>query len=98
MARKKKETEAVEAVAEEIMEKPEPIENKDENPKQKIIIAKMPVPFRRRPNLNRDSIVGQMPVGTAYKIVKEVKSSILGDFYLLNNGYYITKGGNYTIM
>ena len=69
---------------------PEPI-------KPKIIIAKTSVPFRSKPVLEWKYVTGQMPVGIAYEIVREVNSKIYGDFYLLNNGSYITKEGYYSI-
>lgn len=65
-------------------------------PARKIIIAKTSVPFRKLPTLLQAHIVSQMPVGTAYEIVMEVKNGA-GTFYKLNNNMYITQRGNYTI-
>lgn len=65
--------------------------------KQRIIIAKTSTPFRKTISLENKQIIGQMPVGIAYEIVKECNSKIYGDFYQLNNGYYVTKNGNYSI-
>lgn len=65
--------------------------------KPRIIIAKTSVPFRKTMSLENKQVVGQMPVGIAYEIVRECSSRIYGDFYQLNNGYYITKSGNYSI-
>ena len=70
---------------------------KTETIKPMTIIAKSSVPFRSKPNLEQKYIIGNMPVGTAYEIVKTVSSVIYGDFYALNNGNYITKDGNYSI-
>jgi hypothetical protein len=72
-------------------------EAKAEPIKPLIIIAKTSTPFRKTVSLESKYIVGQMPVGIAYEIVREATSKIYGDFYQLNNGYYITKNGNYTI-
>lgn len=65
--------------------------------KPRIIIANTSVPFRKTTSLEPKYIVGQMPVGIAYEIKCERSSKIYGDFYQLNNGYYITKNGNYSI-
>lgn len=65
--------------------------------KSRIIIAKTSTPFRKTISLESKQIIGQMPVGVAYEIVKECNSKIYGDFYQLNNGYYVTKNGNYSI-
>lgn len=65
--------------------------------KLQTIIAKTPVPFRSKPNLEHRYVTGQMSIGIAYEIVKEVNSKVYGSFYLLNNGSYITKNGNYSI-
>lgn len=65
-------------------------------PARKIIIAKTSVPFRKLPTLLQAHVVSQMPVGTAYEIVMEVKNGA-GAFYKLNNNMYITQRGNYTI-
>lgn len=104
MARPKKSTtEKVEqAVAplKDIGVEPEEVDIKDaaaEPIKCNIIIAKTSVPFRRIPSLETKYIVSQMPVGIAYEIVRDVTSKIYGEFYQLNNGYYITKDGNYSI-
>lgn len=68
-----------------------------EKPKAtKQIIAHAPTPFRNALSLAAKHVVGQMQTGTAYGLVKEIKT-INGNFYLLDNGYYITKTGNYTI-
>lgn len=72
-------------------------EAKVEQPKNRTIIANSPVPFRTITSLESKYVIGTMPVGVAYEIVKETNSRIYGDFYKLNNGYYITKSGNYSI-
>ena len=79
------------AVTEEV------IEPKIETPKVHTIIANEPVAFRKVMSLETKFITGQMPMGVAYEIVKETNSKIYGDFYLLSNGYYVSKNGNYTI-
>lgn len=66
-------------------------------PIKRVIIANSPIPFRKTTSLEPKYIVGQMPVGVAYEIITEKTSKIYGDFYQLNNGYYITKSGNYSI-
>lgn len=102
MAKKKKETEEIIATPELESQKVEASEvNEAKVEKSKpamMIIAKTSVPFRRKPNLEQKYVVGKMQTGTAYRIAKEVKSIIYGSFYLLSNGYYITKDGNYTII
>ena len=65
--------------------------------KPRTIIANTPTVFRKTISLENEQVVEPMPVGVAYEIIKECKSVIYGDFYQLNNGYYITKSGNYTI-
>lgn len=94
----KKTTKVEEAVTSLELEgvNPETVTTKEEI-KKRIIIAKTATPFRKSTTLEYKQIVGTMPVGVAYEIVKEVKSKIYGDFYLLNNGYYITKNGNYSL-
>lgn len=72
-------------------------EIKVEQSKNRTIIANSPVPFRTITSLESKYVIGTMPVGVAYEIVKEANSRIYGDFYKLNNGYYITKSGNYSI-
>jgi hypothetical protein len=72
-------------------------ETKAETVKSLTIIANEPIAFRKIMSLETKYIIGQMPMGVAYEIVRETSSKIYGDFYLLNNGYYITKSGNYTI-
>lgn len=72
-------------------------EVKAEPVKRQVIIANSPTVFRKSKSLETQQIVGQMPVGVAYEIVKEVTSVIYGDFYQLDNGYYVTKNGNYSI-
>ena len=72
-------------------------EVKSEPIKRQIIIANVPTVFRKTMSLEAQQIVGQMPVGVAYEIVKESTSRIYGDFYQLNNGYYVAKNGNYSI-
>ena len=61
------------------------------------IIAKSETPLRKRPSLESKYIVGQMKIGVEYTIIEEIKGKIYGNFYLLNNGYYVTKSGNYLI-
>lgn len=75
----------------------ETVEKAPEKPKAtKQIIAHASTPFRNALSLAAKHVVGQMQVGTAYGLVKEIKT-INGNFYLLDNDYYITKTGNYTI-
>lgn len=62
-----------------------------------VVIAKSETPLRKVPSLESKYIVGKMNIGTAYTIEKEVNSKIYGGFYLLENGCYITKSGNYTL-
>lgn len=64
--------------------------------KNRTIIAKNPVPFRKYATMLKRHEVGQMPAGTAYEIVLEVKNGA-GTFYKLNNGMYISAAGNYAI-
>lgn len=97
MARVKTKTEEIKETENEEVIKIEITDVKPEHTKSKIVIAKAPVPFRRKPNLEHKYVTGQMPVGVAYEITKEVTSIVYGDFYLLNNGSYITKNGNYSI-
>ena len=72
-------------------------ENKQKPTKKRTIIAKSVTSFRKTTSLEAKQVVGTMPVGVAYEIVREAKSMIYGSFYQLNNGYYITKNGNYSI-
>lgn len=72
-------------------------EKKEEVARNKTIIAKVPVPLRRSPNLSSEYIVGTMPAGVSFEIDSEFKSQIYGEFYKLGNGMYITKGGLYEI-
>lgn len=65
--------------------------------KNPMVIAKSSTPMRKVPSLESKYIVGYMTVGVAYEIIGETTSKIYGDFYQLENGYYITKNGNYTI-
>ena len=94
---------AVEEVIAEVTE--ETIEEKvsetvqNEQPKKpRAVIAKSIAPLRSRISLQSKYIIGQMKIGTAYEIEKEISTTIYGDFYLLKNGYYITKDGNYTLI
>lgn len=64
--------------------------------KQRIIANKV-TPLYRVPNLATRYMIGHMPIGVAFEIEKEHYSDIYGWFYLLSNGAYITKAGNYTI-
>ena len=73
------------------------VEEVQEPIKKRVIIANSPTVFRKAISLEAQQIVGQMPVGVAYEIVKETTSKIYGDFYQLSNGYYVTKNGNYSI-
>jgi len=99
MARKSKSKEVEEKVvpleAEDVKAEPETIE--PEKKTSKSIIAKSFTVFRKKASIEQKYVAGEMPIGVAYEIVKEVKSIIFGSFYLLDNGYYITKDGNYTI-
>lgn len=65
--------------------------------KPRTIIANAPTSFRKIMSLESKYIVGAMPIGVAYEIIREAKSKIYGDFYQLSNGYYVTKNGNYSI-
>ena len=60
------------------------------------IIAKKETAFRKYATMLKRHEVGKMPVGTAYEIVLEVKNGA-GTFYKLNNGFYISAAGIYTI-
>ena len=62
-----------------------------------VVITKSETPLRKLPSLESKYIVGKMNIGVAYAISKEVNSKIYGDFYLLENGCYITKSGNYIL-
>ena len=64
---------------------------------KRTIIANAPTVFRKTTTLDSRHIVGTMPTGVAFEIVREVKSIIYGNFYQLKNGYYITQNGNYSI-
>lgn len=88
------ETDNVEATVNRAIEVPV---NETEIIKPRIIIANTSVPFRKAMSLETKYITGHMSVGTAYEIVKECSSKIYGDFYKLNNGYYVVKNGNYSI-
>ena len=70
------------------------VETKENVP---VVIAKTETPLRKIPSLESKYIVGQMKVGVAYRIDDVMSSKIYGDFYLLENGYYITKSGNYVL-
>lgn len=87
-------TPVVEEVTPEVVNEEEV---KVEPVKRQVIIANTSTPFRKTMSLENQQIVGQMPVGIAYEIVKEVTSKIYGSFYQLSNGYYVTKNGNYSI-
>jgi hypothetical protein len=95
---KKSTTETKEKIIEEVIE-----EVKVESPaiaeeaRVRTIISNTPGYFRRAANIEANYIVGEMPAGIAFEIEKEVSSRIYGEFYLLKNGYYITKSGNYSI-
>lgn len=65
--------------------------------KTRTIIANTSSVFRKAANLEAKYVIGEMPAGIAFEIEKEVSNRIYGDFYLLKNGYYITKNGNYTL-
>ena len=93
MAAKKSTTEAKTTVEEKVV----PAQAEEVKVAKRTIIANEPVAFRKTMSLETKYIMGQMPIGVAHEIVKETSSKIYGDFYLLNNGYYITKNGNYTI-
>lgn len=91
-----------EAVAPVIVEGVEPETVKIEEAvaeaiKNPTVIAKSSTPMRKIPSLESKYIVGYMTIGIAYEIVGETTSKIYGDFYQLENGYYITKSGDYTI-
>jgi len=83
------------ALAQDVVKEVTP--KKENTLQNKRIIAKAPVPFRRKPDLSAEYIAGMMPVGVSFDITKEFNSKIYGDFYKLENGMYITKGGLYTI-
>lgn len=94
-------TEEITTTTEEVVETKEKVDASTEAPapveQKRTIIAKSSTPFRRTTSLEPKYIVGVMPVGIPYEIVKEVNSKIYGGFYQLRNGYYISKGGNYSI-
>lgn len=106
MARKTATTEPKTTTVEEVVAplevenvKPEVVDVKEAKaePIKHIIIAKDSTLFRKAATLDIKHVVGKMPIGTAFEIVRETSSKIYGDFYQLNNGYYITKNGNYSI-
>lgn len=76
---------------------PEEIVPKETVEKNPVIIAKVPTVFRSSPNLSSEYIKGTMPAGVAFEIIGEHTSKIYGEFYKLQNGMYITKGGLYAI-
>ena len=90
----------VETTEETVEEKAPEMETvQNEQPKKpRAVIAKSIAPLRSRISLQSKYIIGQMKIGTAYEIEKEISTTIYGDFYLLKNGYYITKDGNYTLI
>ena len=93
MAKKATNTTETEVMVEEAVapvEIAEPIKNPT-------IISKDGAPLRKIPSLESKYIIGNMTAGLAYEIVGETSSKIYGDFYQLENGYFVTKSGNYTI-
>lgn len=64
---------------------------------KRMIITNVPTVFRKTTSLEPKYIMGTMPVGIPYEIIREARSKIYGNFYQLSNGYYITQGGNYSI-
>lgn len=105
MARKTVTTEPKTTTVEEVAPlevenvKPEVVDVKEAKaePIKRIIIAKDSTLFRKAATLDIKHVVGKMPIGIAFEIIRETSSKIYGDFYQLNNGYYITKNGNYSI-
>lgn len=62
-----------------------------------VIIAKTDTPLRTRPSLGAKYVAGNMIIGKAYRIKDIFETRIFGDFYLLENGYYVTKNGDYIL-
>lgn len=99
MARPKKtyQTPVIEQVTAEstVVEKPVEIVEKKVQP---VLIAKDDsVITRKAPTLSPSHVVGKLAAGCSYKIRKSVDRTIYGDFYLLENGLYVAKVGNFTV-
>lgn len=75
----------------------EPVETVEKSTVPTLIARGNDVVTRRVPTMDHKHIVGKLPAGCAYKIKKTVHSAIYGDFYLLENGLYVAKVGNFTI-
>lgn len=70
--------------------------NQQKQKNQKLILKK-DTDFRKFPTLQRDHIVGVGKKGTMYEIIQILGNSY-GWFYKLNNGYYVIKEGDYTLV
>lgn len=66
-------------------------------PKPQYLIPNDEIPFRSRPVIHNKYIVTNATVGKRYLIKSSIQSIIFGTFYLLDNGYYVHAGSNYTI-
>ena len=84
-------------VAEETVEETVKAEPVIEDVHVPVIIAKSNTPLRTRPSLGAKYIAGSMIIGKAYRIKDTFKTKIFGDFYVLENGYYVTKNGDYIL-
>ncbi len=89
-------TETVEQVS---IEEQVPIEPKTEKEQTlSTLIAKdMSVMARKAPTMEQKHIIGNLVPDFTYVIVKKIHSVIYGDFYLLNNGSYVSTVGNFTV-
>ncbi len=65
--------------------------------KPQYFIPKDEIPFRNRPVLHNKYIIANATVGKKYLIKSSINSAVFGTFYLLDNGYYVHAGSNYTI-
>lgn len=61
------------------------------------VILKHDTPLRRFPTLQKEHIVMTGRAGTGYGIQHAIGGAY-GWFYKLDNGYYIVKDGDYTII
>lgn len=65
--------------------------------KNKRIVLKKDTELRKYPTLQKEHIVAIAKAGTAYEIIDTI-GGIYGWFYKLNNGSYVVKNGDYTII
>lgn len=69
----------------------------NEEKKMQRIILKKDTELRKFPTLQKEHIVGMGKAGTGY-MVQHVIGGIYGWFYKLDNGNYVVKDGDYTII